>query len=359
VKIIFLIIGLALVAGFLFIASYFFRLGKPIDAEFSDSYYFHRWKNKIIYSPMGNWFELGYLESTADPKTFKVISTEYGKDEDSVFWKGKAQVADVKSFTIDQYHIPKDKNHVYYDVLFTESLVVIEGADPATYQPLPVDEQAYYEQWGIDDYSVFVDGKKIDVDRKSFERLNRTLAVDSNYVYAIVNKIVASEPRPGAMHVQTKTKRPEGTATTINENYARLGNSILLSNWKNEFAQLTYPTIDSVRVIDERNIIVNGSLISDGNQMPEVDMLSFEVLDRDYFKDKNSVYYDTKKINEALPQTFVLIADGYAKDDKRVYYQEKIVEGADAIRFSYQDSNGVATDSTFTYKNGMREKKVK
>jgi hypothetical protein len=323
------------VTSVLFIASFFLRLGKPVNADLSDGYYFHRWKNKIIYSPMGNWFELGYEETTADPATFTVIASEFGKDRNSIFWKGKAQAVDRESFTVDKYRIPKDRTHVYYDVLFTESLVVIEGADPATYRPLPVDEEAYYEQWAVDDYSVFIDGKKIDVDRQSFKRLNRTLATDTNHVYAIVNKIVTGEARPGAMYVHQKVKRPQGKSEGINDNYARVGNTLFLSNWKTEFAQLDYTTIDSVRVIDERNIAVNGSLVSDGKQMPEVDVLSFEVLDRDYSKDKNHVYYDTKKIQGATPLFFTIVSEDYSKDNKHMFYHEKIVKGAVVSSFTY------------------------
>lgn len=78
---------------------------------------------------MGNWFELGYTELEADPETFTVLSREFAKDKQQVYWKDHVQNVDHTSFTIDEQGTPRDAQHVYYHYDYGDSLYVIKNAD--------------------------------------------------------------------------------------------------------------------------------------------------------------------------------------------------------------------------------------
>ena len=68
-------------------------------------------------------------------------------------------------------------------------------------------------------------------------------------------------------------------------------------------------------------------------QVIGVDIVSFVILDDDYAKDKNTVYYNGKLLDQAKPSTFEVIGYGYAKDQIRVYHYKGEIIGADPESF--------------------------
>lgn len=337
--------GIALILFFLVIG-FFYRIGKPVNAELSDAYYYHAWKKKIVYSPMGNWFELGYYETDADPASFVVLANDYGKDHQSVYWKGLKQAVDYATFFVDAERIPKDSGHVYYDKHYKGNLQIIEGADPQSYRLYKEGSSAYYQYWYQDLHSFYIEGKKLNVDGKTFVRINTTLAFDTNYVYAIITNDTNTE-------VVQKLKRPDGEAQSISENYVRIGNKVLHSNWKNPFSIVEFNYIDSVRLLNERTLVVNGQLIRDGLLIPGADVATWQELGRDHFKDKMSIYFDNLKIEGADPLTFEVVFEDYGKDKRNVFYKNKILSGAKASSFMYQYNTGIATDGELLFKDGV------
>ncbi len=302
---------------------------------------------------MGNWFELGYTEMTADAATFTVLNRDFGKDNDTIYWKGKAQKVDYNTFRIDEHNIPKDAKHVYDDYGYRNELRIVVGADPATYVPYLLANETYGQQWHRDHQSVFLYGKKVDADGRTFARLNQSLAVDSLYLYAVVydyNGIGSAETNTTVIR---KKERPSYEAEVINDNYARFGNSIVLSNWKNSFTFLEFEKIENYRVVDERNIVVNNQLVSDGELMPDIDVSTVVILDRDFIKDKNAVYYDKEKITGAEPNTFTVISEVYSKDSQHVYYKTQLLNQADPTNFSINYGTNIASDGKLSFKEGV------
>ncbi|MBN8576887.1 MAG: DKNYY domain-containing protein [Cytophagales bacterium] len=349
-----------LVAGvfiFLFVAylvSLFFRVGKPVNAARSDSYYHHRWKNKIIYSPMGNWFELGYSELEADPKTFTVLSKEFAKDHQHGYWKDAIQNVEHASFTVDDQGVPKDAHHVYYHLEYGDSLQRIDGADPQSYESYqPLNNKWNYYAWGRDKNQIYLNGKKIAVDRATFTVLNATIATDSASIYIIQRDYNQVGGARTGVQVLQKAAHPGGLPRVISENYVQFTNQLVLSNWKVDFALLTFEHIESIRIIDDRNLVVNTTLVSDGERMAEVDIATLEILNRDYLKDKHHVFYDRKKIAEADAETFTLVFEDYAKDKTHVYFKDQVLKDANPATITYNYAAGVATDGKLRFKDGV------
>lgn len=352
-KIVFILVGVVLIAIAFIVYIFSNRLGKPVNQTQSDSYYYDSQGKKIIYSPMGNWFELGYCETDADAASFVVLSTHAGKDHKTVYWKGRKTPADPASFIIDTNRILKDKLHVYFPGELPDSLYVIEDADPTTYQPLPILNNRFYHHWDVDENSIFLDGKKIDADRATFVRLSASIATDISFIYSIESAGTIPASNPGATILVRRGKKPGGEATAINENYARIGQSIAFSGWKNNFALLAFDKINSIHVMDERNIFVDNILVSDGKMIGGIDEASLEIIHRDYFKDKNSVYYDTEKIPFANPATFTVVYEEYSKDNQHVFYKREVLKGVDPSTFTYDYASGIATDRKLTFKDGQ------
>ncbi len=303
---------------------------------------------------MGNWFELGYTITDADVNTFAVLISDFGKDKEAIYWKGIKQPVDYATFVIDKHRIAKDANQVYYWRDFGGELTVVLGADPQTYEPYQLANETGGQVWHRDYQSVFLYGKKIDADGKTFARLNQALAYDSLFLYAITTNYVAAS---GTIEDNTKVVRINGKRSAkpeaINNSYARMDNKVLLSNWKTDFLMLSFDAIESIQIVDERNIIVNKQLVSDGKLMPEVDVVSLQIIDRDLLKDKHLVYYDKELIPNADAATFEVISEFYSKDKQHVFFKNILLPNANPKSFTIDYGTNIATDGKMSFKDGV------
>lgn len=163
---------------------FFNQFGDPVNKEISDSYYYSRDNNAIIYSPMGNWFELGKNKMDVDMSSFEVVGRDYAKDKNNVYFKSRAIDFDIPSFQVKYHYVPMDKNHVYVmeDDLYylsdtKEGFVILEGADPETYILLSYN-------FAKDKNAVFMNNQKItNVDHRTFEIINDYFSKDNDSIY--------------------------------------------------------------------------------------------------------------------------------------------------------------------------------
>lgn len=352
-KIVFVVSILMLLVFFGF-KYYILRIGEPVNLKVSNSYFHHSIKNIIVYSPMGNWFELGYVESDADVDSFQPINENFGKDKNGIFWRGTRQNVDYKTFEIDSDGVVKDKNHVYsLEGKKYELLEIIEKADPKTYQLLDPNIKEYNRNyWFKDANSVFYQSKRVEADPKTFKPINDAIAVDAQFIYAIVTNRGEGDGMVEVNEVIRKHKIISGEIHAVSESYAQIGNSIVSAFTKAEFELHTFESITKTKKINYWKIIVNETLINKGIAYPEIDVATFEELDYDFSKDKNYVYYDCKKIDGAILSSFEILSDGYSKDEKKVYYMNAIVKGANPKTFIETETADVWVDGAGKYKKG-------
>lgn len=238
--------------------SYFNRIGKPVNAELSDSYFHHQWKNKIIYSPMGNWFELGYQELEADVATFKVLANDFGRDSKTIFWKYTPFSAANDSFRLDEQGIPRDNVHVYLDGA-VKAPSIIEGADPESYERLLLPNEQTIHYWGIDKNAVFLNGEKLNVDRNSFQLLTNSFAMDASSIYQIVSDPYRYAGTRGSAVLEVREKNDGSPIKILSEYYLQMGNTILGLKY-GEFVMSKFDRIDTVELTED-SIKVNGVLL--------------------------------------------------------------------------------------------------
>lgn len=352
-KVLFIVLAV-LILCFLGIRFFLFKIGDPVNLKLSNSYFHHYRKNLIVYSPMGNWFELGYFESNADVATFQPINEDFGKDKNNIFWKGKKQLVDYDTFEINDFII-KDKNHVYHvNGKKFDLLEIVDGADPKTYQLLDPSIRDYRRNnWFRDSHSVYYKNKKVEGDPDTFRPLNDAIAVDANFIYAIISYRGEGIHMLEVDDVIRKHKIIDGKIHPINETYVQIGNSIVSAFTKDEFELNTFEPITAVKKIDYWTIVVNNVLINKGVLFPEIDVKTFEVLDYNFSKDKNSIYYNGQKISGVDHASFKIISNEYSKDAKHVYFKNIILKEAIPETFKQTSEYGIWEDGKHQYKEGQ------
>ena len=69
-----------------------------------------------------------------------------------------------------------------------------------------------------------------------------------------------------------------------------------------------------------------------------VDQATFEIMtDKQYGKDKNTVFLNAAKIDHSDPKTFSVIGENYSKDKNHVYFESSIVINANPKTFKILD----------------------
>lgn len=334
----------------------FSRFSGEVDKDISDSYYYAKKSGEIVYSPMGNWFELGYDKMDADTSTFRPIARDFGKDKNHVYYKSSPlSKVDYATFVVEE-DIIKDKNHVYEKDYF--ELSIVEDADPESFHYLN-SRNDYSRKWAKDNFNYFLYNKKVDVDFKSFRELKNEIVVDKNFIYDVVDTQENENGEIGYPEYSLAKIDPViGEIQELTDVYARMGNNIYANHSHSGFQKIAFDSIATVEVVATEHIVVNKTLLIKGEKFPfvAVDIASFENAGGsepyEYTRDKNHIYYEGKVLPDADLATFQIIKWGYAKDKNNVYFLETIVEGANPETFIYDEKKFDFVDGKDIYRYG-------
>jgi hypothetical protein len=337
------------VAAFLFFKSLKHFSG-PVNEELSDNYYYNKNKSAIHYSPMGNWFELGNTKMDADVESFEVLSRDYGKDKNRIYFKANdiTDEVDYASFRVkdryafDQEHVYRAYDHMPYnfseDSSPKETLLIIEGAKPASFENINYD-------WNKDDKLYFYNCKAVDVDYASFEILNEVCSKDKNRVYLHrSDEIIASSIDVASVKA-------------INEHYIADKDWLyFFQSWEEESekALIKIPLKDpeSIKILKHDYMLVDDGVYYKNVLMPMADRATFKLWEDSYYGvDKNHVYYCEMPIEGADLETFhVFKYQAYTKDKNNAYFSGKIMEGVDLESFGPKEGGGLFKDKNHIYR---------
>jgi len=196
----------------------------------------------------------------------------------------------------------------------------------------------------------------IDADPKTFKPIPKWESIygkDENSVYRRYLKINKAEPK---------------TFTPLNENFSKdskrvyYGSKCEVKGADNK----TFTPINSYMAKDKFRVYkyiskYDNSCTTALNIIPSTDTASFQLLNRFYSKDKNTVFYENTPIPKANPLNFKTSDEYYKKsfgrDDKHVYYEGKIVPLADTDSFLVMNST-FAKDKNHVYVHNFRVIKV-
>lgn len=260
----------------------------------------------------------GNRVENADPGTFKVHTNYFAEDTNDFFWMGKAlNVRDKKSFQLlgnaDSWETlwAKDKYNGYY--LSGNS---IAGIDYETFHPVDAQRPKQSGSYAADKSRVYFMEKVIPgADPETFEEIDFYVGQDKHRAY--------KQEKP--LEIKDYTK------------LTRLG-------------RLMYS--DGINIYD-----------SEFHIMPDADVSTFVHISDNWYKDKNNVWWNTKKLPGANPNTFspVRVSAYYhgkleinssgdfnfGKDEKTVFFQDSIIQGADPESFEKINFPDVASWTVF------------
>lgn len=183
---------------------------------------------------------------------------------------------------------------------------------------------------------VYFSGHKMDVDRQTFAQLDVFWSKDKNHVYYMWNVTTVNDPDSFQVinyetgkdkdHVYWNSQFIGGcyvVAGADPNTYVLYGNSSAYARDKNHVFYITSKTIN--------NPVIGGA-----------DPNTFSILPGwGYSKDKNSVYFETKRVEGADQKSFKVIdgqATDYGLDDRYVYCDGIKLENSDATTFTTIDA---------------------
>ena len=348
----------------------FFLFGELASSEYAarkpegyDSATFKR-INESFAKDINHVYYCNEILEDADPKTFRALSEEYSADSRYVWYReNKIEGANPQTF------VAPEKND---SLNFTIGLAHDDHDYYRQNNPLHIADMGSFRQidgsWAVDRQNVYFIGLEAHVgkdivpigDYSTFRVLNHLYAVDAKCAY-YKNKIVeGADPKTfvvldgGNDYGQDKNRvYYQDRGTTIRNldalKHRNMGNGL-------------YETFHT-----DGKTVYNPELMA----MPVgTDFSTIHRVERyrDWYADKNRVYYENRLLSEAKPQTFKVFPIhyvskdyvsnnnkdfNYSYDGNRVYYRDSLMLGVDVASFicgyDYVDSISFAFDKNRYY----------
>jgi len=323
-------------------------------------------KNKIYFIDTMEDSEKKEIVKNIDFRTFKIFeeNDNFAKDKDNVYYKNKKlKNVDVNSFQVEKFLIAKDKSSVFF--VTRDEVIKFKGFSPEKSEIFlqPFMPSILRNKDGIFTFDKYENGeitlksiKTKEMDINSLEILRDTSIIlylkDKNNVY-YVNYVESKdnndytkdeENYDDRKNIEIDIKQIIGADSNsfeIIEIYGKDKNNIYAFGKK-----LLGINPKSFQIINK-----NGLLFKDdkgvyylgreeAKKIQNADINSFEEVSKEYYRDKNNVYYydnydgDVKKVKGADAKTFEAI-EGYAlgRDKNAVYDRGKMIKGLDPVTF--------------------------
>lgn len=283
-------------------------------------------------------FYEGDIIEGADGSSFKTLGNWYASDDKHVYISGNLiNGADAASFKVHRYRLGEDKNDFYNDT------TALNVRDKATFEILKY-SSGKESSYAKDKYNgYYMNGTVIPgIDYHTFHPVDveswqdRCYAADKNKVYYYGEVVPMADPATFKVIDfaigQDKNRTYKGKVPTQIKDYTKL------------------EKVGPVMYNDGTNIYDLNFKI-----LPDVDVATFEHIEDNWYKDKNKVWWMSKPLPGANPQTFMPVEVSsyrsisgkkdpfsggdfnFGKDDKHVFYQDSIIVGADPMSFEKID----------------------
>jgi len=274
-------------------------------------------KNTLYYY-FGDVKNLGKINE----KDFKVLDNNLVKNGNEMYYLGeKVNIKNPEKFEIIRNDLSspslviygKDDKHVYVMTPYKEAgyLKIIKNADKDTFEVM---ENSNYSK---DKNNIYYAGYNVvqlqDVDKNSFTIVeDENFSYDKNNIYYAGRKL--NDISPNGFKVTRLVNRRNRPINFLNDNKNIYK---FIEEYEEETGELK-----SVKTAVVKN--------------PKVDSKTFEVFDywENYFRDKNNVYYENelykmglKKIEGADRNSFEILNSEFSKDKNNVYYYGNKMKG--------------------------------
>lgn len=242
----------------------------------------------------------------ADRNSFLSLGYGYAKDKREGYMKGVAfSVGDVASFTVINYYFTKDDKRAYFNAK------PVNGSDGKTFVLLDSSVQGYAKDARYGYFFYTSEVKRIYCDPMTFEKVGDSHARDRYATYYLESKIKGANPT---------------SFEEINSSYSRDDKAVYFEELKIEGVDLaTFRVHEGNAKLNQNGYysIDKSNVFWRERKIAGADVGTFEVLERgEYSKDKNEVYWNGVKIEGADASSFVTRSDSYIGRDKNHEYEE-------------------------------------
>ena len=262
----------------------------------------------------------------ADPKTFIITDKWYSKDKNNIYRYGiKIEWIDIDSFEVLNYRYCKDKNKVVFYNPGNRSFDNVDWLDISSFDIIDKDylkdKNNVYYFWKVVEWA----------NPNKFEILSSEYSKDENNIYYNWEKCNWAD---------------YNTFDIIDENYVKDKNNISFFGSIVEWIDLnSYTIMDSYSYIKDKDnvfVYVEWEFIPNPwfKIIENVDIDSFELLEYNYSKDKNNMYFENKILEWIDPHSYEFLDTHYIylKSWKLVYMYWEKIKWADADSFEFLDS---------------------
>lgn len=250
----------------------------------------------------------------ADPDTFVLLWNSYAQDKNYLYndWE---KLTNRKPDTIPQ-KVPGDSNGrflLYGEALYSGDVHLTRISQPTAFHLLN-------EYYASDNKNVYYELQKLPhADYLSFRILDSSFAKDKHHIYLNGRIIIDADPE------SFETGKYQDDKIF---NFYHIGD---------HYVQYIAP--ENLRTIDSRYLYkTDGEFIYTFNaRIEDADIASFEIIDEQYSRDQQRVFFSSTPLLNADPQSFRLLKHGFSRDNHHLYWNERKVEGIDPEQFTYED----------------------
>lgn len=220
------------------------------------------------------------LVQTSHAKNFEVIAENFATDKKAIYFQNHLlNNIDPESFTILNSDYQKDKNHLYYKTQ------MIPDSNPDSYEFIST-------LFSRDKNNLYYIGKKVmNIDFKKYST-NKIRDIENSYDYRTLSY--------DEHHIVFARKKELVELSRIHsiskEEVYALNNRIENVDYKNF---RVYKNSEDLYATDQKQVYYISSVIHNA------DITSFEVINSQFSKDKNHVYYLEKRLIDIHPDNFV------------------------------------------------------
>jgi|JI10StandDraft_1071094.scaffolds.fasta_scaffold25972_7 hypothetical protein len=284
----------------------------------------------------GKVFYFDEVISSADPKSFLALDSNYGKDNKNVYYCDRSSELKYPFITFqfeDSYQIKKIK------------------ADSKSFEALG-------NGFAKDNKNAFYDGQIFSVkDIKSFktfqEEINSPIALDKFKVY--FKNIIVPNADPNSIQLTNHSDyiKDKNSVWYIIDTYSEKY-KIRIKKLKNANPE-SFLVLENGYSKDKKNVYYEGILL-EGSIASEFKFI--EGGNAYYAKDKQFAYYQSKRIENANPNHFIILNEengNYAKDEERVFFKGKEIVNANPETFIILEENYSKDNVNVYFQNKMIE----
>ena len=338
------------------------QLMNLIYPDKSSSYYCTKGVKKVFFKSPRTLIKNTPMPVPTKANEFIVVSEEYGKDKQSIFWGNKKLVnGDIATFDWNsKAELPFDKDFMYEEAPDKDKLIPINDMDKDSYERVKLSAECLI--WHKDINYYYYNHKRTSANRQKLSFESEYLPFDDVYIFIVNGKDWEPFRYTGKVRVIANNIVHDDKWLIISgvcgesrskSKKIEIGNTTeLISNIVDKSLEMSY---SDLIFKTSKYIYYKGKYLYLSKEEDITDLSQFKELCKDHYRYINKVYYAEKELTELLgadANTFELSIRGYSKDANKVYHKGKTLANSDAKTFTIHLRSDYESDANNIYKEG-------